>query len=345
MAQMIAFGAIPDFNFDSAEYRFLFERSGATAFQHPDWLTPIYRHLASAHSGESLVICGRDSVNGSLVLVIPLIKRRVGKAIVVEYASRGVTDYACPILAPEALPATTAGFRESVAEAIGPYDVLEIQPIRQDHLRAWSMLLGIQPQSLSFGTHAIEFGSSFDAWRLATLKSRRRNTLDRKVRRLTEIAPISLEVVEKRDIGDAFRALSAFRNDRFPGDPLQEDCGYRFYVDVASRGAGSGLARTYRLTQGGTTIAVLFGVIEQKRFCYLLLGCDYERYRKFSPGQIMFDRVMYDWAEQGGQIFDFTIGDEPFKKAVGCRRTPLSGLFCRLRHPPAPTIRDKVGAQ
>jgi CelD/BcsL family acetyltransferase involved in cellulose biosynthesis len=100
---MIAFGVIPDFNFDSAEYRALFERSGATAFQHPDWLAPIYRHLASANSGEPLVICGRDSVNGSLVLVVPLIKRRFGETIVVEYASRGVTDYACPILSPEAL--------------------------------------------------------------------------------------------------------------------------------------------------------------------------------------------------------------------------------------------------
>ena len=152
-----------------------------------------------------------------------------------------------------------------------------------------------------------------------------------------------MELVEKKDIGDAFSALSAFRNDRFPGDPLQEDCGYRFYVDVASRGAGSGLARTYRLTQGGTTLAVLFGVIEQKRFCYLLLGCDYERYRKFSLGQLMFDRVMYDWAEQGGQIFDFTIGDEPFKKAVGCHRMPLSLVLPRAASLPAPTTQGEQG--
>ena len=175
---MIAFGVIPDFNFDSAKYRALFERSGATAFQHPDWLAPIYRHLASANSGEPLVICGRDSVNGSLVLVVPLIKRRFGETIVVEYASRGVTDYACPILSPKALAATTAEFRERVADAIGPYDSLEIQPVRQDHLRAWSILLGMQPQPLTFGTHAVEFGSSFAAWRLATLKSRRRNAGD-----------------------------------------------------------------------------------------------------------------------------------------------------------------------
>ena len=261
-------------------------------------------------------------------------RRRSNDSIVVEYASRGVTDYACPILAPELLASATARLPERIAAAIGPHDELKIEPVRQDDLHAWNLLLDIRPQPLRYGTHAVMFGSSFAAWRLATLKSRRRSTLDRKVRRLTEIAPISLEVVEGSDIGDAFGKLRVFRNGRFADDPLQKDCGFRFYLDVATQGTASGLARTYRLTHGGATIAVLFGVIEQKRFCYLLLGCDYEQYGKYSPGQIMFDQVMHDWAERGGQVFDFTIGDEPFKTAVGCRRRPLSGLFGGAKSPP-----------
>mgnify|MGYP000949867055 FL=1 len=104
---------------------------------------------------------------------------------------------------------------------------------------------------------------------------------------------------------------------------MQRDDFHAFYVEVAERGAQSGLARTYRLSCGGETVAVLFGLIDGDRFCYLVLGCDYASFGRFSPGMIMFDDAMRDWFGSGGAVFDFTIGDEAFKAAFGCRRTAM----------------------
>jgi CelD/BcsL family acetyltransferase involved in cellulose biosynthesis len=38
---------------------------------------------------------------------------------------------------------------------------------------------------------------------------------------------------------------------------------------------------------------------------------------------ILFARAMEDWFGNGGEVFDFTIGDEAFKNALGCVRTPM----------------------
>lgn len=59
------------------------------------------------------------------------------------------------------------------------------------------------------------------------------------------------------------------------------------------------------------------------RFCYLVLACDYEAYARYSPGILVLDMAMADWAAAGGRVFDFTIGDEPFKRDFHCTRMPL----------------------
>ena len=54
-----------------------------------------------------------------------------------------------------------------------------------------------------------------------------------------------------------------------------------------------------------------------------MLGADYRNHGQYSPGAIMFDRVMEHWVDGGGEVFDFTIGDEAFKGALGCSRVPM----------------------
>ena len=107
---------------------------------------------------------------------------------------------------------------------------------------------------------------------------------------------------------------------------MQSAAGFAFYTAVAACGQRSGLARTYRLMCGSEPVAVLFGLVHHRRFHYLVLGCDYSKFGRFSPGMIMFARAMDDWFENGGEVFDFTIGDEAFKAALGCKRTAMHRL-------------------
>ncbi|WP_162917024.1 GNAT family N-acetyltransferase [Dongia deserti] len=318
--------ASPSFNFGSAEYRTLFQRANCSAFQHPDWLTAFYISLVQARCVEPVVVIGRWAETGRLAFVVPLLKRKTGGSTVVEYASLGVTDYALPIVCPTLL-ATGRGKIElarAFLQAAGSHDAIRIAPVPPHGLTAWEALIGEPPVRLGFGAHEVKCDRSFADWYERTRSPRRRADVRRKIRRLaTAIGPLRLEVIDRTGIRDVFAAARCFREGRFADDPLQQERFFEFYVDVATRGAASGFSRTYRLSAGGETVAVLFGIIHRNRFCYLVLGADYVGYGKYSPGTIMFDRVMEHWFDGGGQIFDFTIGDEAFKAGFGCSRSPM----------------------
>jgi CelD/BcsL family acetyltransferase involved in cellulose biosynthesis len=309
------------FDFGSEEYRRLYARAPASAFQHPDWLAAFYRSIAPAHEAEPLVITGRDS-DGELRLLVPLVRRESGRQTQsIEYAFLGVTDYACPVIAKGVkIGALT---RRHFRDVLGVYCALRIGPVHRAHLSQWRALLGIGPSALDFGAHAVRYAFPYAEWRNANLGNRRAADLDRKARRLAEAGELKLLLVEPDDVRQAMIAARDFRSGRFPGDPLQTEHGLEFYIDVAANGAHSGLARTYRLASGDRTVALVFGLVDGDCYRYVLLACDYGAHARYSPGLLALDCVMAAWAADGGKTFDFTIGDEPFKSRFGCTRSTM----------------------
>jgi len=299
-----------DFDFASEEYRALLRRSRCSPFQHPDWLAPFYRTLVRSHHVEPLVIVGRAIDSGVLALVVPLVRRRTGSGFAIEYAFLGVTDYALPVIDPATVAADDGRLARDFLQSLGRFDRLEIAPVRQDNLVAWRSLLPTGPAALGFGAHHMRLQSP----------PKSGPGLARKARRLAERGPLKLDIAPSDEIRQTMMAARRFRRGRFQDDPMQGEASFDFYVEVAMRDR---LARTYRLWCGDDLVAVLFGLVQGRRFHYLVLGCDYPRYGRFSPGMIMFARAMGHWFDGGGEIFDFTIGDETFKSALGCERTPM----------------------
>jgi len=317
----LAFDATDRFDFGSSEFHRLFGAARATAFQHPDWLLAFYRHMAPAHDAEPLVVTGRDT-DGQLRLVVPLVRRKTDEGSDrIEYAFLGVTDYACPVIADgTGLGAETA---RRFGDILGPHAGLKVGPVHHDHLHLWRSLLGVEPQALGFGAYAVSYGFPYPEWRRTNLRARHAAELDGKAHKLAEAGGLRLELVQPDDVSEAMIAARDFRAGRFADDPLQTAHGLEFYIDVATNGARSGLARTWRLACSNGTVAIVFGLIDGARFCYILLACDYAAYARLSPGRVALDRVMAAWAAEGGTMFDFTIGDEPFKAGFGCTRTNM----------------------
>lgn len=306
----IVLTAATEFDFASDEYRALFLKSHCSPFQHPDWLSPFYRTLARDHRVEPLIVVGRRVGTGALALVVPLVRRRTGGGIAIEYAFLGVTDYALPVIDPVIVPADDGRLARDFVRALGRFDRLDIAPVRQDDLAAWRLLLPFQPAALGFGAHHLRLQSP------PALTP----GLARKARRLAERGPLKLDIAPPDEIRQTMTAARQFRRGRFHNDPMRGGASFDFYVEVAMRDR---LARTYRLWCGDDLAAVLFGLVQQRRFHYLVLGCDYPAFGRFSPGMIMFAKAMEHWFEGGGGTFDFTIGDEAFKSALGCERTPM----------------------
>ena len=318
--ERVAVALEPGFDFLSGEYRQLFEGSDATAFQHPAWLDAFYRTMMAPHGAEKLVVAGRDAAAGTLLFLLPLLRRRRSGATVIEAAHLGVSDYAHPVVLPEL---HSRDFVSAVGAVLPPHDVVNIRPIRHETLRLWSAFLPGRCVALDFSAHAAPLSEPFATWRGKALEPSFAKYLDRKKRRFLKSGKVELVRVDS-DFRGAIDLIAAIRTGRFVDDILQSGFAREFYADVAAEGRD--FARVYRLKLDGADVAQAFGLVLGGRFYYLLIGADYERFGKHSPGLVLYDLLIEEWIKEGGTDFDFTIGDEAFKRDFGTAPTAMHAL-------------------
>lgn len=318
-------GIESDFDFGSDAFAELFEQSDASAFQHPLWLAAFYRRLAPVRNAEPVIVAGRDA-DGQLQFVLPLIRRRKSGVWLLESNDLGVSDYAAPVL--RAGFTATAATRAAIAAALPAHDIIRIRPIRAEHVDQWRSLLALDARRLDFSAHATDLPTRYSEWRSQALEPSFSRYLDKKKKRFFKLDRARLQLLsDPLQIAAAVDAIQAERKDRFSGDPIQDDFVRDFYAEIATAGATAGLARTYALMLGDEAVGHVFGLTHAGRFHYLLIGCDYERHGRHSPGLILYDTMIEDWIAAGGTVFDFTIGDEAFKQDFATVPTPMFELL------------------
>lgn len=312
------------FDFLDASYRDLHAGSAATAFQHPLWLDAFYRIVAPARGAEPVIIVGRLA-DGRPVLVLPMIRRKISGVLLLEAADLGVSDYAAPVVSNALAQGTEA--RTAILAALPDHDILRVRPVREEHVAAWQSLVGREARRLEFSAHAAEPGLPYEKWRSENFDASFQKYLDRRVRRFFKSEGASFGPIgSAAEAGRLVAEIRRLRAGRFSGDPIAEDHAARFYCEIAERGIGEDFARCYALHLDGRLVGAVFGLTHAGRYHYLLIGCDYEAFGKLSPGLVLYDRMMEDWALQGGSAFDFTIGDEPFKADFATRPTAMFSI-------------------
>lgn len=317
------------FDFSSREYLTLFDASDATAFQHPLWLRHFYDALAPHRRAKKVVVTLRRD-DGRLVGVLPLILRRRAGLRLLETTDLGVSDYAAVPLE-RGFRASLAGspaLKRKVAEVLPGHDMLRIRPIRAEHVADWLDLLPGVAEPLGFGAPFAPLGSDYAEWRRVRPAKSLLGRLARADKRIASLGGASLlRLVSPDEIRSAVAEIQRLRAGRFAGDPIQEDVVRDFYAAVAVEGSGERLAEIFRLDIGGTPAGYVYGLGHRGRFYYLLIGCDYENHGRSSPGLVLYDRIIRDWIGRGGDVFDFTIGDEPFKAEFGTETTRIFAIM------------------
>jgi CelD/BcsL family acetyltransferase involved in cellulose biosynthesis len=320
-----------DFDFRSAEYVDLYERSAATPFQGPIWLAALYGRLLQHNSASPLVLVVRGA-GGSLAMVLPLVRRRYSMLRVVEFADLRVSDYVSPVTDAATFAAILAD-RDCVARiraSIHPYDLLRIGKLA-DGTHELDRLFGIRRREpMGMSAYETSLGQNYETWREETLGRSYCKELDKKSRQLHRRGEARFECVEKEEgIGRTFEALRLYRGLRFgsredgTGDLLQVPAYYDFYLAVAREGRGR-YARTYAMTVDGKPVACALGLISGDGSVLVVLsGFDHDNFKSQSLGSLLFEQIARDTMERGGRALDFTIGDEPYKLTFGARPSPM----------------------
>jgi len=313
------------FDFLSDEYARLFQRSQATAFQHPLWLDALYRGLARRLRCEPAVVTVRRR-DGELILVLPLVRRVRGNLRMIQFADLEVSDYVAPICAPATYAELSgcAEFATRVRTVLRPYDVIRVKKLADAHQPLDRLLGGGQRAAMEVSAHAVALYEPFAQWRADKIDDSYRRELDKKRRKLERKGALRFEkLCEPEAIKAALEVIRAQRRERFPDDRLQEPAYFDFYIDLAVRGAQSGFARTYRMSLDGENIGGAFGVADRGRFLLLLSGAAIGEFKRYSVGALVFEEIARDGLVQGDTVLDFTIGDESYKQLFGAEPSPL----------------------
>ncbi len=320
------------FDFRSEEYQRLYDAAEATAFQHPVWLHHLYTDLAPRRHAEPVVVTGRDTATGRLLLVLPLVRRRTGPFRRIEFADLGVSDYASPVLdgSLDLGDLVKSGVPREIRRALGRYDLLRIDKIAFRPNEVHALLGSRKPRRHRYRRWPIPLEpSTFDDWTASRDPAFARHLVSRR-KKLRPKGVIGFrELTDPAEITDAFNDMRRFRADRFAGrraiDLVQDaDC-FDFYVKVALTSAESGgPGRTAAITVDDAFAAVSFGLREPDRLVWILVGFDFNRYKRQALGLLIVEDEIRASYDRGERVFDMTLGDEPYKAEFGAVGRPVS---------------------
>ena len=70
-----------------------------------------------------------------------------------------------------------------------------------------------------------------------------------------------------------------------------------------------------------------FGLAQRGVYSMLMIGLDIARHARLSPGLLAIEDSMRSAIEAGDHIYDFTIGDHPYKLQFGAETVPLEEWY------------------
>jgi CelD/BcsL family acetyltransferase involved in cellulose biosynthesis len=100
-----------------------------------------------------------------------------------------------------------------------------------------------------------------------------------------------------------------------------------FLIGLAKRRGLSFQAHLSFLAIGNHIVAAHWGVEFKGRFYYILPAFDETNFKEVSPGSVLCRRLLQWACERELDVFDFTIGDEPYKIRWTDRTLPLAEFF------------------
>jgi CelD/BcsL family acetyltransferase involved in cellulose biosynthesis len=301
----------------------LLEPAG-TVFQTRAWLLPWYRTLGARYKVSPLFVTVEHRDTGRPLMFFPLCVRRKRGLIIVEFPDQGVSDYNAPIVAPdlELRPGEMHGLWQQICRRLPPADIFHI--IKMPEILAgraiplteldWLRRLDLRSWTVKLPKTRAEYDKTI-------VKPKDRKEQRRKRRHLVEsLGDVTLLHAATEDQRrENFHALARQRRSRFTDcrrkDILSDPAFFRFYETVALEDPGRIVALS-ALQARDKAVATLLALVHNDRYVLLMHSFD-TGLDRLSPGIVAIDEMITCAIENGMSFFDFTIGNEPYKRQFG----------------------------
>jgi CelD/BcsL family acetyltransferase involved in cellulose biosynthesis len=322
------------------------ELVAGTPYQSARWLGAWYAALGARPDVAPLAVAVRAAVDGRPALLLPLVAVRAGGLRAVEFADLEVTDYNAPILGPAA-PGDRAGAMalwRAVRACLPSADLARLTKMPATlagRANPLALLPGVAPSPV-FG-NLVEVGDDYLAWQQAALDGSVRNDLRRAARRFERHASAmylrARDPATARRVYDDLRAMQRRRAAEAGfAYRLDEPAYDAVYRQALEAGLADGSVVLTALAVGEETVAASFAIGDGRSCALLRIADAGGTWRKDMVARLLMDRTMAQLHEEGYRAFDFSLGDQAYKRRIGARPIGLVELTQALSPRGAPQL-------
>jgi len=301
-----------------------------TVFQTYDWAACWYDSTLSSGEAKPLIVLIFEEETEP-VWILPLCLHSKNGLRIISFADLGVSDYAAPVMArgaPSDLDTIKAIIRIMLG-ALPPCDVINFQKLSQTIEGLSNPLLSLPGlKRFPADCHGIQIREPWSVLAEKIVQPRLRSTIRKQKKSLENLGNVALEHETSpemlRPVMDRLIALRRARFDAMglPAMTPEWEC---FYQALAARNGRTLDVSVTTMTVSGETIATCFGITRRKAYHAILPTFEMGKWENFRPGILLYNAMLTDFSEktQNEGYFDFTIGDESYKKRLGSESHPL----------------------
>ncbi len=306
------------------EWRRFEETAECTPFQTFDWLSAWQRHVGVLTGATPAIVIARRGETIAFILplaVQPGLTRRL------TFLGGDLCDYNAPLLAPDFAALVPDGFApvwRDIASLLQATPALRHDTVIFEKMPATigaqkNPLLCLDVHLNASGAYETPLGADWEQFYTTKRSSSTRRRDRTKLKRLNEMGPVKFVNPD----GSAELALTldlliqqkskAFARMGVPN--LFARPGYvAFYRELATSPRMRPLVHLSRLDVGPTWAALNLGLTFRDCYFHILASYDDGEVSRFGPGAAHLRELLRYAISRGLKRFDFTIGDEPYKR-------------------------------
>jgi len=300
------------------------ERDGdCTPFQSFDWLSAWQRHIGALTGATPAIIVGRRGAD--ILFLLPLAVERGTLARRLTFLGQDLCDYNAPLLARDFSQMLTgdqfsALFNESLrviqSRAALRHDMVVLKKMPRMVGLQQNPMLALDVRLNPSGAYETALGADWETFYNEKRSSATRRRDRTKLKKLGELGEVRFVDPSDDEIAATLDMLIVQKSKSFAriGVPnMFARPGYpEFFRDLAL--SSRSLVHLSRLDVGETFAAINLGLTFGDCYYHILASYDDGEVSRFGPGAAHLRELLQYAIRRGCKRFDFTIGDEPYKR-------------------------------
>ena len=310
-------------------WRALQEDAVLTAFQRYEWLSDWMASIGTREGAKPAIAVGM--ADGAARILFPLTIDRGFGARRLSWLAADWCDVCMPLIARDLADDLTEADAAIIVDAlpgiVGGADYVHLvrQPMT---LGGWSNpFAAYEAEAYSSNAHAVTLGSDWDAFYRSLRSSKTRRRLREKQRHLENAGDLQFRrLTASDDIRNAVSRLLDWKVAQITAkgwfNPFTDRSADAFLSRTLSRAPEFG--RFYSLEIDDEMIAGAIVLAERGTFTIFQMAYGLGPHARYSPGYLLTNMMMEAAIEEGFGVFDFSLGDEAYKRGICDLHTPLT---------------------